>query len=462
MSRASIDRAVILAAGSGSRFWPYNVVRQKATFPVANVPAIRRTVDSLAQVGVTRVVVVVGHGEASVRAALRGAEVEIAYVQQPHMSGTAHAAWVGAVGAEGDVLVVHGDVVTAPDNLRAMVDRWSEERPLASTLIQPLGQEPAGSWFVAAADGSRLTRVEGHARSGSHRLCGVYGFRSEALSYLRDNPGVMSRVPVGGMPLLEAEIAQSLQDMIDDGQQVLAVEVEGYHVDLDKPWHILEANHHVIQALSARLEGDQIAPSASVHDGAEVHGRLVLGDGASIGNRVVVQGDLWLAPGARIENGAILQGPIVVGRGTVVRDYCQIGGHTSLGARGVYGHGAEFSGVALDTVYCYHYCEIWGVAGQAVDFGAATVCGNLRFDDRRTPWQVKGRVEVPTVGANATYIGDFSRTGVNAILMPGRRVGVYSCVGAGVILYDDVPDRQLVLVKQELEKRPWGPERYGW
>ena len=55
-----------------------------------------------------------------------------------------------------------------------------------------------------------------------------------------------------------------------------------------------------------------------------------------------------------------------------------------------------------------------------------------------------------------------SRYAINAILMPGRRIGVYSCVGPGVVLYEDVPDRTAVFVKQELETRPWGPERYGW
>ena len=65
-------------------------------------------------------------------------------------------------------------------------------------------------------------------------------------------------------------------------------------------------------------------------------------------------------------------------------------------------------------------------------------------------------------GANASYLGDYSRTGVNAILMPGVKVGAYSCVGAGVILYEDLPSRQLVLARQELVRRPWGPERYGW
>ncbi len=63
---------VVLAAGAGAKFWPYNVVRQKAAFPIANVPAVRRMVDSLAQIGVNRIALCTGAGEPSVRAALRG------------------------------------------------------------------------------------------------------------------------------------------------------------------------------------------------------------------------------------------------------------------------------------------------------------------------------------------------------------------------------------------------------
>jgi NDP-sugar pyrophosphorylase family protein len=466
-----IQTAVVLAAGPGTRFWPYNVVRNKAAFPIANVPPVRRIVEDLVRLGVTQVVVVVGPGEASVRAALRGAPGEIVYVRQPNPDGSAAAAWLGAqsVGEElleGGVLVVHGDLATAGENLAAVLNRFVEERPLAAALIQPLGEERPEDWIIAYPDGAILRGVEGHARGGRYRLCGVYALRRQALEYLRDNPGLMARVPVGGMPPLEAELAQSLQDMIDESSggdsPVLAVEAPGYHVDLDKPWHILEANHRVIDAMAAGVEGNVIPASARVHDGAEIGGRLVLGENASIGNRVVAQGDLWLGDGARLENGAMVTGPAVVGREAVLRDYCQVGGHSSLGPRGVYGHGAEFTGLALDTVYCYHYCEIWGVVGAAVDFGAATVCGSLRFDDGDTVWRIKGRAEVPAIASNAAYIGDYSRTGVNAIIMPGRRVGVNSCLGPGVVLYDDLPDRQMVLVRQELETRPWGPERYGW
>jgi NDP-sugar pyrophosphorylase family protein len=360
------------------------------------------------------------------------------------------------------LLVVSGDVVTASENVSLLIERFRDERPLAVALVQSLGKESPRNWIIAHSSDARLTGVEGHGRGGSHRLCGLYALRRDALSYLRDNPGLMTSVPVGGMPPLEAEIAQSVQMMLDEGETVLSVAATGHHVDLDKPWHILEANHEVIRAMSARLEGNSISASARIHDGAEIRGRVVLGENTVIGDRVVVGGDLWLGDGARVDNGAILEGPVVIGDRAVVKNYCQIGGHSSLGARGIYGHGAEFSGVALDTVYCYHYCEIWGVVGQAVDFGAATVCGNLRFDDADTVWRVEGRAEVPTHAANAAYFGDFCRTGVNAIVMPGRRIGVYACLGPGVVAYEDVLDRQMVLVRQELESREWGPERYGW
>jgi bifunctional UDP-N-acetylglucosamine pyrophosphorylase/glucosamine-1-phosphate N-acetyltransferase len=116
----------------------------------------------------------------------------------------------------------------------------------------------------------------------------------------------------------------------------------------------------------------------------------------------------------------------------------------------------------FDGAYLYHYCEIAGVVGQSVDIGAATVCGTLRFDDAETIHRIKGRREFPAHGADSTYFGDFSRTGVNVITQPGVKIGAYTCIGAGVVVYEDVPSRKLILLKQELVEKDWGPERYGW
>jgi bifunctional UDP-N-acetylglucosamine pyrophosphorylase/glucosamine-1-phosphate N-acetyltransferase len=304
--------------------------------------------------------------------------------------------------------------------------------------------------------------VQGHGRGGSYRLCGLYALRREALPVLERHPGLMTHVPVGGMPALEAELAESLATLADEGREVLAVVHDGYFVDLDKPWQILEANARVLADEGRRLTECRIAEGCQVSDDAEIHGHLVMAPGSQIGRRVVVHGNLWLGPGASVTNGAIVGGDTVIGADARVRDYSLVGSHSSLGARALLGHGAEFDGVLLDGAYLYHYCEIDGVLGAAVDIGAASVCGTLRFDDADTPHTIDGRREIPRHGANASFLGDYSRTGVNAILMPGVKVGAYSCVGPGVILYDDLPERRLILAKQELVVKEWGPEKYGW
>ena len=464
-----MDTAIVLAAGLGRKVWPYGEFRQKCTIPVANTPIVRRLVESLVEAGCQRILVVVGHHAQQVRGAIADLP-NVVFVPQDSPDGTASAVLTASAHLEDQpYLVVHGDIVTAPENLRNFIQEFRSSNVEAAALVQPLGNEDASNWLCAgigteAADNesvSTLTGIEGHPRGGSHRLCGVYAFRSSATSYLLRNPGIVTRVPVGGMPPPESEIAQSLQLMIDEGKTVLAVQTSEFLVDVDKPWHVLEANHRLVDYLTKQVTADRIADGAKISDAAEINGHVVLGKNSVIGPRVVVNGTLIAGANNNITNGAILHGNILVGDQCRISDYCDVGS-SAIGNRCIIGHGAEMSGVLFDKVYLYHYCEMSGVFGCATDIGAATVCGTLRFDDGDTRIRVEGRSEVPSYGSNSTYMGDYCRTGVNAIIMPGRRIGSYSVVGPGVILYDDVPSKTMVMAKQELITKPWGPERYGW
>ncbi|MDP6125666.1 MAG: nucleotidyl transferase, partial [Candidatus Latescibacteria bacterium] len=288
---------------------------------------------------------------------------------------------------------------------------------------------------------------------------GVFAFSPEGREFIRATPPGM-RVPVGGMPSPETDLAQTLQEMINSGVEVLATETDGYHIDIDKPWHILEANEDVATHMSANLEASVIPVSATVSEAAEIHGKIVLGENAVIGPRAVIKGDVWLGDRSQINNGPMVGGPTIIGADTRVSDYCQLSG--VVGPRCVVGHGAEMSGLMMEKTYLYHYCEMYGIFGTACDIGAATVCGTLRFDDGPTTHRIKGRKETPPKHSNASYLGEYTRTGVNAILMPGVKVGPWSVVGAGVVLNEDVPARKMILVEQETVSIDWGPDRYGW
>lgn len=454
--------AIVLAAGLGKKVWPYGEFRQKCTLPVANTPIVRRIVENLVQVGCEQVIVVVGHYAQQVRGAVADIP-EVEFVTQQTLDGTATATLAAVKRLKNEYyLVVSGDIVTSPDNLRNLINKSTKQKVEAAVLVQPLGQEDASNWLCAGISDECVTGIEGHPRGGSHRLCGVYAFREKGTTpYLLRNPGIVTRVPVGGMPPPESDIAQSIQLMVDDGKSVLAVETTEFFVDVDKPWHVLEANRRLVDYLVKQIDADSCAKGAQISDAAEINGRVVLGKNSVIGPRVVINGTLIAGANNNITNGAILHGNIFVGEQCRLSDYCDIG-NSVIGNRCIVGHGAEMAGVMFDKVYLYHYCEMSGVFGCATDIGAATVCGTLRFDDKDTPMQIEGRYEIPTYGANATYMGDYCRTGVNAIIMPGRRIGAYSVVGPGVILYDDVPSKTMVMAKQELIMKPWGPERYGW
>jgi bifunctional UDP-N-acetylglucosamine pyrophosphorylase/glucosamine-1-phosphate N-acetyltransferase len=223
-----METAIVLAAGLGRKVWPYGEFRQKCTIPVANKPIVRRLVESLVEAGCQRVVVVVGHHAQQVRGALADMP-NVVFVTQHSPDGTASAVLTASDHLEDEpYLVVYGDIVTAPDNLRNFIKEFRSANVEAAALVQPLGNEDASNWLCAGigtaevngGSASTLTGIEGHPRGGSHRLCGVYAFRSRATSYLLRNPGIVTRVPVGGMPPPESEIAQSLQLMIDEGKTV--------------------------------------------------------------------------------------------------------------------------------------------------------------------------------------------------------------------------------------------------
>jgi bifunctional UDP-N-acetylglucosamine pyrophosphorylase/glucosamine-1-phosphate N-acetyltransferase len=115
----------------------------------------------------------------------------------------------------------------------------------------------------------------------------------------------------------------------------------------------------------------------------------------------------------------------------------------------------------MDRVAAVHHCELFGVVGTATDIGAGTVTGSLRFDDAETSRPVQGKRYTHPL-ATAAFIGDYSRTGINANFLPGAMTGANCAVGPGVIVGGKLPHGTLLTLKQELTEKTWGPENYGW
>lgn len=461
-----INTAIILAAGEGVRAWPYTGIRQKVTVPVLNTPVVRRLALDLAALGVQNFVVVIGYRGESVRACLHDFQ-NVRFVEQRERKGPVDAALAGLADVTDDaVIVAYADIVTSRETLRDVIEIFSARRASALLLTAdcPEGLTASCTSVDVAPDG--VVRGIWPRGGAKHpRFGGVVVANTEMLrSSLLRHPGIRTNVHVGSMPPAEGELADCLEFMRKDGIEIHSVHARDFFVDVDKPWHILEANAKAGEYLFRTMDKTVISQGASIDDGADIAdgARLWLGPNARIGKGCHIDGSVWLEEGASIIDGAIVGRNAFIGAGAACRDYGKVFDGSVLGPNCVVGHGAEFSGVAFDTCYLYHYGFVNGILGSHVDIGAATVCGTWRFDDGIREQIIQGRKEKPECFGDATFIGDYSRTGVNAILMPGVKVGYYTCVGAGAIVYDDVPERTLLLPKQEHTLKPWGPEHYDW
>jgi UDP-N-acetylglucosamine diphosphorylase / glucose-1-phosphate thymidylyltransferase / UDP-N-acetylgalactosamine diphosphorylase / glucosamine-1-phosphate N-acetyltransferase / galactosamine-1-phosphate N-acetyltransferase len=455
--------AVILAAGSGSKMWPYGVVRPKTMLPVTNRPLLGHSLETLKSLGFEKIYVAAGPLSEQIRYFCRD-HAGVRVVDVSGSRGSADSLSRVLPLLEGaSCLVLYGDIFTHSSSLYALMED-SNHGEANAFLTVPLGEERGLDWLCLEMSGGKATRFLAHPRQGAtHRLGGAFVFNREMFPFIDNCPGSYEDyVQVGAMPPLERDLMQSLGAFLAGGGQLKTVETRSVCIDLDKPWHLLEANEAALSSLFQGLDEDLIGPGCSISEKADIQGRIVLGEGSRIGPGVVVKGDLWVGRNTILEYGAILDGSAVVGDGVIIRNGCIIDGGSVIGHRCIVQNGAQVGGLVMDGAYLYHYMGFWGIIGQNSDLGAGTVCGTLRFDDQLQPARVKYRREPGEKRTNLVYLGDYCRTGVGAVLMPGSKTGPYSIVGPGVVLNGDLPDNTLLQVRQDVECKAWGPERYGW
>ncbi|MCL6446312.1 MAG: NDP-sugar synthase, partial [Alicyclobacillus sp.] len=330
--------AVILAAGAGRKLFPFHDHWPKAAIPVAGTPNILRWVNQLRSVGVERIHVVGGYLESRLRYALRHAP-DVEWSSAAPTTGTARALQAALNGTEcaDSTLVIYGDVYASPDVVRDFLARAQSNPSAVWLLAKPLTVERAQDWMCAEVDGEgRVSHIYGHPRPHyvTHQLMGVYLLPcTNLVRYLETNPGLMLNVNVGQMPPQEAQLEQTLQMMIDDGVPVYVHECSQDVVDMDKPWHIMEACRSALKHEVAGLSKSAIPASAKIHPSAVLDGHVVLGEHVTIGRNVWIQGNAVVGDGTIIENGATIGPNTFIGHSCKISDYCKIGEWSVIGNR---------------------------------------------------------------------------------------------------------------------------------
>lgn len=449
-------KGIILCVGQGKKIWPYNKYHNKGLLKIGNRPIVCHLVDGLKQQSIEEIIVAVDH-QANEVARLFRHDSQICVMPIESSRGSADTLrMVMEQAISEEYLVIFGDCMIMEEDLRELIEGKYD------ILISHLHQ-PSTMQICAEVDKmGQLKQFWGHPRGSFSCFASAFHLKRSIIPYLETTSNFnVTKVGVGSPD--EMYLESAINDYLEDNHVLRCYLSKNQIYDIDKPWHIMEANRYWNECALKTMEHQEIGEDTFINPNVKLPGKIRIGSHCYIGDQVVLNEGCVIEDRTRIDQGAIIGKGVHIGKNCIIENYCKIGDFTSIGDECIVGHTAEIiEGVLFDKVYLYHYGEYYGVIGTHTDIGAGTTCGTLRFDDGKTQHVVCGHREIPDNYSNACFIGDYSRTGVGAVLLPGCKVGSKSVVGSGVILNEDVEDNTLIYPKQTLVKKKWGDDQYGW
>ncbi|MBI4302337.1 MAG: D-glycero-beta-D-manno-heptose 1,7-bisphosphate 7-phosphatase [Chloroflexi bacterium] len=137
---SDVKKAMVLAAGEGTRLWPLTLNAPKVLLPIGGIPMILHTLNWLKSYGISQLAINLGrHGE-KIRELLQDGSrwgLRISYSPEEVLLGTAGGVKRIDRFFDGTFVIVYGDVFTEFD-LSAMI-RFHREKRSAATLVLVAG-----------------------------------------------------------------------------------------------------------------------------------------------------------------------------------------------------------------------------------------------------------------------------------------------------------------------------------
>lgn len=291
----NVSKAIIPAAGLGTRLLPATKTLPKEMLPVAGRPLIQYSLEEAARSGIETVILVVNsrkqiirehfqreprfeqllesQGQLAEAEALRrlSEQVELVFVEQPETLGLGHAIWCAREFVKGEHFAV-----LLPDVI------FQSERPVLQQLLLAFERHPGNMIALRRVEPEEVSRG-GVVRIGES-LDGKR-FPLFRISGMVEKPAAEdapSRFSVAGRYLLEPAVLEAIEQTIPDakgevqltsalnqlcsGSRVYGLCVEGTHHDAGEPFGFLRANLEIAlsdpklqPALEAYLRRQQAA-----------------------------------------------------------------------------------------------------------------------------------------------------------------------------------------------------------
>jgi glucose-1-phosphate thymidylyltransferase len=301
-------KALVLAAGKGTRLKPLTNTVPKHLLPVGDKPVLFHVLDYIKEVGIKDIGIVVSPDSGPYIEEAVGTTAKwggkITFVAQPEPLGLAHAVKV-AQGFLGDspFLMLLGDNLIQ-GGVKDFLDEFQAAEFDASILLKEVADPRAFGVAELDSSGRVVHMVEKPKNPKSNlAIIGVYLFTAEIHKAI-----AQTRPSWRG----ELEITDAIQKLLEMGKEIRSHLLQGWWLDIGSNDGLIEANRVVLDDFLKRdIKGEVDLTSRIV-------GRVQIGEGTRL-ERSRVQGPVFIGANCRIKD-SVIKPFTNIGAGTVVED----------------------------------------------------------------------------------------------------------------------------------------------
>lgn len=387
-------KAVILAAGEGSRMRPLTQHRPKVMLPVAGKPIMEHLINELISAGIGEILLVVGYKEDVVRGYFKNGSdwgISIAYRVQPKATGTAAAVGMVRDSIDGPFLVINGDSIMQRDDIVRITSQKGNRLGVRQV-------EHPEQFGVVELDRERVIRIHEKCANPPSNLAnaGLYCFTPDIFAAIDNTPV---------SPRGEYELPAAIEILIEKGHDVGCSYIESW-LEMSYPWDLLTVGEKLMAGMDSQNDG-------------------------VIENNVAVNGALRLGNNSRIRSGAYINGPVIIGENCDIGPNCFLRGSTFIGDNCHVGAGVEIkNSVVMNGTKIPHLSYVGdSVIGENCNLGAGTKIANLRLDKKNV---IAGGIQTNRRKLG-TVMGDGVQTGINCAINTGTVIGGGAWIGPGAV-----------------------------
>lgn len=224
-----IQKAIVLAAGRGTRMGSLTEDLPKPMLPVQGRPMLEHVIRGLQSVGLREILLVVGYRRELVEEHFRGFD-GVRFVTQEVVEGTGRAVQLGRDFVDDDsFLLTYGDILTPAANYRGICEMLAARDAAAAIGVRHVDDPWQGAAVYADAGGAISRIVEKPPKGASAtnwNSAGLYVFAPVIFDEIATAPK-----SVRG----EYEITTAIEQLISHGRRVQLFDMRGYWRDVGRP-----------------------------------------------------------------------------------------------------------------------------------------------------------------------------------------------------------------------------------